>query len=225
MTKVVVIVCFIMAFVAGLLVGWQTRPQVAVAPDNGAPATTQRSSRGPTGWLVRELNLDDAQREQLEKIWSETARQGRGERDDRRRELRRERDEAIAALVRPEDYGKYDQILKHYVEKTDAIDREMRATFDEAVEKTKLILTEEQRTKYEQLLKRHRPDDRDGRGGRDDRDRDEKDRDDRDRDDKDRDKNDKDKKKSSAREQSSRRGDDFCVTPRPGPAPIGVTPL
>jgi Spy/CpxP family protein refolding chaperone len=195
MTRVVVIVCFAMAFVAGLLVGWQTRTQVAIDPERSSEPTT-RSHRGPTGWLVRELSLNDQQREQLEKIWSETARHGGREREDRRKQLRRERDEAIAALVPPEHYGRYDQILQLYFEKLDAIDREMKEAFDAAVEKTKLTLTPQQRAKYDELLKRHRPPDRDGRDG----------------------------DKAGAREQSSRRGDDPRVTPRPTTAPNGVAP-
>ena len=161
MTRFVVIICFIMAFAAGMLVGRQTS-QVATAPSAGTGSTT-RPSGGRHGWLVQALELDSAQQKQLGEIWSDPARRGGREREERRRELRRERDEAIAALVPPEHYGKYDQILEHYFKQLDDIDREMRAAFDAAVEQTKLILTPEQRVKYEELLKRHQPPERDGK--------------------------------------------------------------
>ena len=161
MTRVVVIVCFIMAFAAGLLVGRQAS-RVGTVPPAEAGSTT-RPSGGRHGWLVQALDLDAAQQKQLGEIWSDPARRGGREREERRRQLRRERDEAIAALVPPEHYGKYDQILEHYFDQIDAIDREMRASFDAAVEQTKLILTPEQRVKYEELLKRHQPPERDAK--------------------------------------------------------------
>ena len=173
MTRVVVLICFVMAFAAGLLVGTQMqRRQVATGADSSATTRPERPPRGgggPAGWLERELGLNADQKAQLEKIWSETARMGGRERDDKRRQLRRERDEAIAALVPPEHYGKYDQILAHYFAQTEAIDQEMKAAFDESVRKTKEILTSQQRAKYEELLKRHQPPggDRDGRGSKD----------------------------------------------------------
>jgi Spy/CpxP family protein refolding chaperone len=158
---VVVILCFIMAFAAGLLVGRQTS-RIASAPPEESSSTT-RPSGGRHGWLVQALDLDASQQKQLGEIWSDPARRGGREREERRRELRRERDEAIAALVPPEHYGKYDQILEHYFNQLDAIDREMRASFDTAVEQTKLILTPEQRVKYEALLKRHQSPERDAK--------------------------------------------------------------
>jgi hypothetical protein len=207
MTRVVVILCFAMAFAAGLLVGRQTRQQVATGPGSGATTRPDRPSRGggPAGWLERELGLNSKQRATLEKIWSQNPLMSGRERDDRRRQLRRERDEAIAALVPPEHYGKYDQILKHYFDQTDAIDREARAAFDEAVRQTKEILTSQQRAKYEELLKRHQPPDRDGRGSRD---------------------KDSDREPGGPPDQHGPRGDAPRATTRPATAPnASVAPI
>jgi Spy/CpxP family protein refolding chaperone len=170
MTKLVVIVGFVISFAAGLMVGMQSRPASVAAP-------TTRPVRRGGGWLTSELTLTAQQQEAMNKIWSDTARSGRGEQDDRRRQLRHDRDEAIAALVRPEDKEKYDQAIKNFSEQMATIDREMRARFDEAVKKTKEILTPEQRTKYDEILARHQvdrarggdrgPDHGGERGGRD----------------------------------------------------------
>ena len=152
MTKIVVIVGFLVAFAAGVMVGsLEARQRV----DAGAQATTMPSTRPSRGgWLTSELGLTSEQREAMDKIWSEMAGRGRGEQEERRRQCRRERDEAIAALIPPQDKARLDQIVAEYTEKLAALDRESRAAFHGAVERTKQLLTSEQRTKYEQLLQR-----------------------------------------------------------------------
>ncbi len=145
MTKAVVVVGFIVAFAAGLVVGVVPRPEPS-------RPTTRPSRHG--GWLTAELNLSPEQQEQLNKIWSETAFRGGRDRDDRRRRLFKERDEAIAALIHPEDKAQYEEVLRNHSEQMAAMDREWRAAFDASVERTKEILTPEQRAKYDDLLQR-----------------------------------------------------------------------
>src|SRR5215212_11054797 len=111
MTKLVVIIGFAVAFAAGLIVGLESR-QTSIGATT--PATTQ-PRRGP-GWLTSELNLSAEQQEKMKQIWSEVAKHGRGDQEDRRRQLRTERDDAIAALIRQEDKDKYEQVRKNYSE-------------------------------------------------------------------------------------------------------------
>lgn len=146
MTRFVVIVGFMVAFAAGLTIGarWHR---------DESPATTRPSRHG--GWLSSELNLTPAQREQLDRIWSETASRGGRDWEERRRRLSRERDEAIAALFRPEDKVRYDQVLKRYENAVNNLDKEWRASFHASVERTKAILTPEQQIRYDELLRRH----------------------------------------------------------------------
>src|SRR5688500_3874096 len=154
MTKLVVIVGFLVAFAAGVMVGSldaRKRGDATAAAATTAPTT--RPSRG--GWLQSELGLTSEQRQAMDQIWSEMAGRGRGEQEEKRRQFRRERDEAIAALIRPEDRATFEQIGDDYSEKLASLDRESRAAFAGAVERTKQLLTPEQRTKYEELLKRH----------------------------------------------------------------------
>ena len=153
MTRIVVVVGFIVAFAAGVTIGFESARRAAGA------APTTHPTHGHGGPLASELNLSADQQKQMAKIWSETA--GRGAQDDRRRKSRQQRDESIAALIHPEDKPKYDQILKDHADQLAAIDKETRAAFAAAVEKTKQILTPEQRTKYEEILSRHQWD----RGG------------------------------------------------------------
>jgi Spy/CpxP family protein refolding chaperone len=116
-----------------------------------ATPTTQPSRRD--GWLTSELNLTPQQQEQMKKIWSETAHRGSREQEDRRRQIRKDRDDAIAALIQPQDKEKFELALKTYSDQQSAMDKEWRASFERAEEKTKQILNPEQRKKYEEMLK------------------------------------------------------------------------
>ena len=149
MARLVVIIGFLVAFSAGLVVGLQAR----LAPAAVAASATTRP-RGPGGWLTSELGLSSEQQSELDRIWSETARRGRSELDDRRRASRKERDEAISGLIRAEDRGRYEETLKAYTDKQAALDKEMKSNFQAAVERTKQILTPAQRGKYEEILRK-----------------------------------------------------------------------
>jgi Spy/CpxP family protein refolding chaperone len=158
MPKAILVTGFAIAFGAGMTVGVQWRGQTAQA----APATTRPTSRG-VGYLTAELNLTPDQQEKMKDIWSEAARRGGREQEERRRAHRKERDDAIAALVRPEDRERYDQVLRTYADRNAAMEREWRGKYQESVERTKDILTADQRKKYDEILKRQenrRADDR-----------------------------------------------------------------
>ena len=165
--KIVVVIGFLIAFAAGLTVGLEMRQtSIAQPPLAAGPSTrpTTREARGQ-GWIVSELKLTPDQKQQMDKIWSEMARGGRAENDKRRQQLREERDAAIIALVGSENKSKYDAIQQKYRDKQQAIDKDMRARFEKAVEDTNNILTLEQQQQYKQMLARHRPPDgHDGHG-------------------------------------------------------------
>jgi hypothetical protein len=152
-TKVVVIFGFLMAFVAGLIVG-VNRPQQVVS-NSGAPGggTSTRPVRGP-GELDALLALRSDQKDAMRKIWSETADRGRKEIEKRRDDLRRERDEKTEALLSSDQKTSIKQIREQYDQQREALDREMRANFHKAVEATKAILDDAQRAKYEQWLEK-----------------------------------------------------------------------
>jgi Spy/CpxP family protein refolding chaperone len=167
MTKLVVIFGFLVAFAAGVIVGssrqqLQQQQVTTSAAQTTAPAT--RPNRESE--LNALLNLRPEQQQALKKIWSEIADRGRKEHDERRRELRRQRDEKIAALFSPADKAKFDQVHKDYEAQTQALEREMRSAFQRSVEQTKEVLDPDQRTKYEEWL-RKRQWDRGPRGGPD----------------------------------------------------------
>ena len=158
MTKVVVIFGFLLAFVAGLIVGVNRPQQVVSNPgaNGGGPGSTTRphgGGRGP-GELDALLNLRPDQKDAMRKIWAETADRGRKEIEKRREDLRRARDAKIEALYSSEQKASIEQIRDEYDRQRESLDREMRANFQKAVEATKAILDADQRAKYEQWLDR-----------------------------------------------------------------------
>jgi hypothetical protein len=159
MAKFVVILGFILSFAAGLVIG-SRRTMLPEAPANstGAGPTTSTAKgpdhRSPGSWLSTELGLSPEQRKALDGIWSAVAKAN--DQDERRRNFRRERDESIAHLVPPARLGEYDDIINVYQDRIDALERTSREAYESAVEQTRQILTSEQRTRYEELLKRHR---------------------------------------------------------------------
>jgi Spy/CpxP family protein refolding chaperone len=153
MTRMIVITGFVIAFSAGLMSGiaWKSR-----APGDRPDGKHDRDS-----WIADQLSLSPDQQRQMKEIWSGFG--GRRDGWQKREQIRREKDEAIANLVRPEDMGAYDRILEQARQKTDALEADGKEKFQKAVEKTKAILNDEQRRKYEELLSRGPGHGRDGR--------------------------------------------------------------
>ncbi len=172
MARIMVIIGFLVAFAAGLTVGREMRrtPILAKAPaDPTTRASTgpaSRGSRSPGGWFASQLNLSPDQQKKMDAIWSEVARGGRQEMDKGRDALGKQRDEAILALVGPDNKPAFDKIQKDYQDEQRAMERTMRGRFEKAVEETKAVLDPEQREKYEKLLARYRPSERGGDRGR-----------------------------------------------------------
>lgn len=110
-------------------------------------------------WLEQELKLTPEQREKMKAIWQEMVpgggRGGPGAgRHDGRRQLFKERDDAIAALVPAERKADYDAVLAKFEQQMQELGKERERAFAKAVEQTKAILNAEQRAKYEEILKK-----------------------------------------------------------------------
>jgi Spy/CpxP family protein refolding chaperone len=159
-TKLLILAGFAVAFAAGLVIGAQrttTTDQKHAAPTTGPSTRPDRR-----GFLAAELGLTPQQQEQMNQIWSDVAHRGGREREEQRRQLRKEREDAIAALIKTDDRAKYDEVLSSYTQKMEALDAQWRTSFQDAVERTKQLLNPDQRAKYEALLQRNQWD-RDGR--------------------------------------------------------------
>jgi hypothetical protein len=170
MSKVVVILGFLVSFAAGLTVGWRVMPHtVSSAPASPGEAKPPQvgekrqprdgsGDRGPTGWLTAVLKLSPDQQEKMKQIWSQAAHEGRRERDERRQALKRERDDSVKKLMAESGRkADFDQINETLAKGLTELDEEWKAKFQAAVEKTKSILDENQRKKYEEILSHHVP--------------------------------------------------------------------
>jgi len=114
-----------------------------------------RDRPGPRrSWLTRELGLTPQQEQQMHAIWSENVGQLRRSRGERRRALWEQRKRAVRDLLSEEQQLQYDRLLADYEQKLAALEAEANESFDQAVARTKKILTPEQRAKYEELLGR-----------------------------------------------------------------------
>ena len=114
-TKLIMLVCFLVAFAAGTAVGFLA--------GRSAKAPRHRSS------LSRELDLTAQQREQMRKVWSELMSSARRDGREHRQALRTERDEAVQALLTEEQKERYEEVMREYSRKSEELAQERRKLF------------------------------------------------------------------------------------------------
>jgi hypothetical protein len=152
MLKYLLVLGFAIAFGAGLVIGLEQR--VAV---QATPVPTQPSRERGTSFLRSLLNLRPDQWEEMKKIWEPVKPPGR-EQWIKREQLKKWKDEQIAALIRPEDREKYTQVLKAYTDGQEQLTREGQKAWRDAEEATKKILDTDQLKKYQDFLNHRGPD-------------------------------------------------------------------
>jgi Spy/CpxP family protein refolding chaperone len=117
----------------------------------GGAATNQPADHGS---LVDELGLTAQQRDQMREIWEGTRGRVHQVFEDAQ-QLQRQRDDAIVALLNDDQKAKFQKLSGDYADRFGALEKKRDQVFEEAVEKTKSILNDVQRQKYEQILRRH----------------------------------------------------------------------
>ena len=150
--KLIFVVGFLVAFAAGLMVGMV-----------GGRATAAPSAAIHVGhsWLGEELDLTSQQQDQIHKIWADVTRDGPGG-GQRWGQMDKQRDQEVRALLTPEQLPGYDQILRAHHERVDAIRAETRkAPYEEAERRTREILTDSQRLKFDEITRKRHEHDRD----------------------------------------------------------------
>lgn len=161
-TSIALILAFAAVFGAGTLVGTarhggrQTEP----TPPESSDGSEGRGGGGGASWLSRELGLSPEQRDQMRQIWSELMNANRATNAwEQRREIQRQREQAVREMLGADQQQKFDQINEEYDQKLAELGESQRDAFRQAVERTRQILTPEQAAKYDEFLKRR------GRGG------------------------------------------------------------
>jgi hypothetical protein len=105
-------------------------------------------------WLVDRLQLSPQQSDELKAVWSDNLRDSWKRHSDAVRQYRKERDDAMLALLTPEQKAAYDKIVERYSAEITEMNREQEAQFQAAADRTKQILNDHQRGIYEELLKK-----------------------------------------------------------------------
>ena len=137
----ILIAAFAVTLAAGLVGGYAVR------------SYTHRPAR-----RFPDLKLTAEQTGKMDEIWNAVMRDARKLQSEQRQALQKQREEAVRALLTEEQKLKYDGVLKDYAGRMAELGKAREKTFQEAVEKTKLILNPEQQKKYEEWLKSWRDD-------------------------------------------------------------------
>ncbi|NJL31714.1 MAG: hypothetical protein HC898_08820 [Phycisphaerales bacterium] len=144
-TRIMIGLVFMVAFAAGVSSALLARQFAEPAP----------RPRGP--WMTAELKLTPEQEKQMQEIWGTLGRSGGHEESENRRALQKQRDDSIKALIPAERQADLEKLLEDYQRQMNELSQQRKQRFEAAVEKTKAMLTPEQREKFESILAR-RPD-------------------------------------------------------------------
>jgi hypothetical protein len=80
-------------------------------------------------------------------------------------QLQKQRDDALVAILNDEQKAQFEKISHDYADRFDQLSHARDQAFADAVEQTRKLLNEEQRRKYEQILKDHVGPERAGANG------------------------------------------------------------
>lgn len=128
---------------------------VAKLPSANA-SNTHPPRGGDRSPLGDELDLSATQREQMREIW-EGVRGQVHETFDKAKALERRREEALIGLLTDAQKEKFEQLASGFAMEFDTLRQDRDRVFESAVEKTKQLLNEQQRGKYEEILRTRGP--------------------------------------------------------------------
>jgi Spy/CpxP family protein refolding chaperone len=147
-SKIILVVMFVLALGAGVVMGVLATKQ-PMPPRGGHDG---KGSGGGPGSVFKDFNLTDSQREQMRQIWDEFARGT--DSGEKRQRLREERDQKMEAILTPEQKIAAKKIKDQYEAGLKELADERHKAWETHVEKTRAILNEEQRAKYDEMLKK-----------------------------------------------------------------------
>jgi len=139
--KLVLVLAFILVFGAGAVIG-MVQQQHHFGHDG---------PHGP-GHLADQLGLTSDQQEQMKQIWS-AVDASRHDTWEKRRELQKQRDQEIQSLLSTDQKTRFETIAQQYQKSMAELNLEHDTLVQNAVEKTKSILNDAQRLKYDEIRK------------------------------------------------------------------------
>jgi cell division protein ZapA (FtsZ GTPase activity inhibitor) len=155
-TKIIIFITFVLAMGAGVAVGML-----------GARTVPARVPPGdPQSWLVSELQLSPDQQVKMKQIWQEMLQDKGRQYGEEMRQLQQQRDAAIAALMTPDQKEQYTKINQDFAARTREVWQRMERDFSAAADRTKQILDDRQKEKFQAMMDKfraqHRPPDGSG---------------------------------------------------------------
>ena len=147
----------VLALCAGVVAGivYARLPSSAVKTDNTPPPPMLPPDGPGEKSLADELQLSPEQRVQMRDIW-EGVRDKVHQAFDEAQDLQRQRDERIVALLTTDEQkARFQKLSQEFADRYDQLAKDRDQAFNSAVDKTKKLLNEEQRKKYDQILKTH----------------------------------------------------------------------
>jgi hypothetical protein len=144
-TRFILVVTIMLVLGAGVVVGrlWANLPAISRGGDNK-----------PQDWTKEALKLTADQQKQMDAIWAEV-HQKIDETFEQRKALDHEHDQAISALLSPEQYISYEEIQQEYRDDRSNLDKVRQKLVREGEQKSIALLDGEQRKLWDQMP--HKP--------------------------------------------------------------------
>jgi len=140
--KVLLLVLVVLVLGAGVTVGRLS----ARLPEETAP----RRSSGSLPWVKEQLNLSTQQEQQMDQIWAEAKARMTKTFEDQQA-LDRQRTEEVNDLLTPDQRVKYQAVMDQFHAQREALDKQRGQLIHDAVLKSKELLNDEQKTKWDEL--------------------------------------------------------------------------
>jgi hypothetical protein len=168
MTRVIIILGFLLSFGAGFYTG--THWVHHEGSDQSKISSTRPNKRLGGGLLQADLNLTPDQQKEMTEIWSDVSGPGQRAYSEKQRQASKDHYDDILKVLSPATIEQIEKIDRKFLDRMEGIDLEWRKSYEEAVEKTRKMLNPDQLARYNQILNARfsGPDGRGGnRGGRD----------------------------------------------------------
>jgi Spy/CpxP family protein refolding chaperone len=136
----------IVAFLAGLATG-RLRFVSGADDDRG-----RRVSRNPGSRMCDELGLTGEQRQKVLDIWSQALREVPPPPMTELRAIEDERKSGVIALLTPEQKAAYERLNTELDARIEQLHAPARSAFQRANDKTRELLTDEQKQKFEEMF-------------------------------------------------------------------------
>jgi hypothetical protein len=142
--RIILLPAFLLVLSAGVVVGklWTRLPAAVPLP-----------GKGPS-WLADQLDLSPEQRQQMDSIWSDT-QQKLQKTEEIRRGFDKTRDQAIAALLSPEQRIVYGKILDDFHAHRADLDKDREKLIHDAEARSRALLTDAQKLKWDAMRTSH----------------------------------------------------------------------